>query len=470
MWIPVIIIILGTFTHTLAKDNGKSYEKEKICEGLQAVGSAKFREVVIAVYSQKFPNGTFEEVTCVAEEMAKLAEKCCLDDANPDCYDKGATAISDKSCRKDSPFPKHPGITQCCVQQGRERKLCLAMLRYAADELPSLLEPSNEEICKQYQQDPVDYSARYVYELARRHRSIPAGFILNATQNQVKMAETCCSLAHLNPCFFKERYELRKSSNSLRFLSNVCNNRVNLRSHKTGLAVYYGGLLKSSFEEAMTTASSFHTALTKCCLQPHADCLLQEFSGFQKILCNESTMTSMSVEFESCCKKTPLESLMCVDNMKRQPPQTADTPPTLSSQLCQETQPHAIERYLFQIGVKHASVSRPMMTTILDSIKHTVIGCCNSTDTQACMRQQEAKVEKTAALLSQTDNMCSQYFRLDFPEFKKKMHGEIQGEGKEERVEAVVKLASTCCFQHSPAVLCQKLMKAFIESKDDTIV
>lgn len=42
-----------------------------------------------AVYSQKFPNGTFEEVNCVADEMGKLAERCCQDDASVDCYDKG---------------------------------------------------------------------------------------------------------------------------------------------------------------------------------------------------------------------------------------------------------------------------------------------------------------------------------------------------------------------------------------------
>lgn len=46
---------------------------------------------VIALYSQKFPNGTFEEVNNKADEMAKLAEHCCQYDASPDCYDKGVS-------------------------------------------------------------------------------------------------------------------------------------------------------------------------------------------------------------------------------------------------------------------------------------------------------------------------------------------------------------------------------------------
>lgn len=65
-----------------------------------------------------------------------------------------ATKISDKSCGKDSPYPKHPGIEQCCTVEGDKRKLCLAMLRYSADDLPSLLEPTPEEICIQYTEDP----------------------------------------------------------------------------------------------------------------------------------------------------------------------------------------------------------------------------------------------------------------------------------------------------------------------------
>lgn len=70
-----------------------------------------------------------------------------------------ATEISDKSCQADSPFPKHPGISKCCAKKDvHERKMCLATLHYSAEELPSLLDPTNEEMCEQYTQDPTGYS------------------------------------------------------------------------------------------------------------------------------------------------------------------------------------------------------------------------------------------------------------------------------------------------------------------------
>ncbi|KAK1792368.1 hypothetical protein P4O66_012328 [Electrophorus voltai] len=46
------------------------------------------RSRVLAIYSQKFPNGTFEEVSSVVNEFAKLAEDCCQNEADPDCFDK----------------------------------------------------------------------------------------------------------------------------------------------------------------------------------------------------------------------------------------------------------------------------------------------------------------------------------------------------------------------------------------------
>ncbi|MGH0190075.1 UNVERIFIED_CONTAM: hypothetical protein FKN15_042175 [Acipenser sinensis] len=70
---------------------------------------------------------------------------------------KQATAMSEVSCMEDSPFPKHPGITKCCEEQSLERKLCLANLRVLSEEFPSLEEPTDDEICKQFTADPKGY-------------------------------------------------------------------------------------------------------------------------------------------------------------------------------------------------------------------------------------------------------------------------------------------------------------------------
>ncbi|XP_051525953.1 vitamin D-binding protein [Myxocyprinus asiaticus] len=463
-----LILISAIIIPALVADKGKNYAKENVCQELRTIGIDKFREMVTVLYSQKFPYGTFEEVNCVADEMTKLAEKCCKDDASPDCYDKGATEISEKSCGKDSPFPKHPDIEQCCTLQGPERKLCLASLRYTSDELPSLLEPTNEEICTQHREHGNGYAVRYVYEFARRHRSIPAGFVLNATQYHVRMAERCCHPAIKNTCFLQEKLQQSSFKIFLRFLSNNCNNQVNLKSYRSGLSAYYGNLLGVSFEEASTLSSHFQSGLEKCCLQPQPACIMEELASFQKVLCNESKLEAMSKEFQRCCRKSPLDSLTCVDDLKRQPHHFKDLTNPLSSQLCKEAQPHGLDRYLFLIGVRHASISLPVMTTVLDRIKNTVTVCCSAADVTACLTEKESKLKKTTALLSKIDDTCLQYFKLELAAFKTMMQREAQGERAKMRAQAWVELATSCCFQHSPAQLCQKMTEEVIKYDNDT--
>ncbi|XDV20326.1 hypothetical protein PO909_025675 [Leuciscus waleckii] len=323
-----------------------------------------------------------------------------------------ATEISEKSCGKDSPFPKHPGIEQCCTLQGHERKLCLASLRYSADELPSLIEPTNEEICTEYTQYKKNYSVRYVYEFARRHRNIPAGFVLNATQHHVRMAKRCCHPAVKISCFLEERLQMGSANIFLRFLSNVCNNQVNLKSYKFGLSAYYGNLLGLSFENASAISSRFQSGLEKCCLQPQPECIIEELTSFQKVLCSESKLNAMSEDFRKCCRKPALDTLPCVDDLERQPRQHPHVADPVSSQLCEKVQPHGIDRYLFLIGVKHSSISLPVLTTVLNRIKTTVTACCSSADVTACLTQKESKLKKTTALLSKLDDTCSQYSKL----------------------------------------------------------
>uniref|UniRef100_A0A4W4E322 GC vitamin D binding protein n=1 Tax=Electrophorus electricus TaxID=8005 RepID=A0A4W4E322_ELEEL len=413
------------------------------------------RFVVLAIYSQKFPNGTFEEVSSVVNEFAKLAEDCCQNEADPDCFDK------EKPCKKDSPLHSNQGIEQCCAREVEERTPCLLKVHYSEDQLPSLLELSHEEICAQYEHDPSDYTLRYVHEFARRHRSVPAGLLLNVTLNLVRMAKNCCSPKISTSCFLQEKYQQRSLTTFLRFLTYVCYNNVYLKFHKTGLASYYGSLLQVQFEEASKIAQHFQSALTKFCFQTRPKYIIEEFTSFQKVLCKESILSSMPEEFKICCSKAPLDTLTCVDNLKIRPQASGNMTQVIGTHMI-------VSRHLFQIGVKHASVPLPVLTTIQDQMRSTVEACCSDTnDTKACLEEKKNKLEKTEALLTKIDGFCSQYFKTELPAFKTMVEREVQGEGAEKRARAWVELATSCCLQHSPALACQKLTEAIIKSEDD---
>ncbi|KAF7687449.1 hypothetical protein HF521_014677 [Silurus meridionalis] len=230
-----------------------------------------------------------------------------------------------------------------------------------------LVEPTPEEICTQYTNNHSNYVLSFL-----GHRSIPVGFIINLTQNPKRMAE---------------------NSNYLRFLSNMCNNEVNLKSHRTGLTAYFGRLLRAPFEEALAFSKHFQSGLAK------------SYPG------------KASEKLQRCNNKATLDAITCIDSVP-------------------------LAKYLFQIGVKHVSVSLPVLTTIQDQMRSTVAACRSGiNDTAACLK--ESKLEKAAAVV---DNFCSQYFKMELPAFKTKNHLEFQG--NEPKSQAWIDLTTSCCFQH----------------------
>ncbi|XP_063051624.1 vitamin D-binding protein [Engraulis encrasicolus] len=452
--------ILISISVVWADESGLRYEKEKVCEQLHAMGLQKFKGLFVAVYSQKFPNSTLEEVTCVAEEMVKLGERCCAEGATQDCYDKGATEITAKSCQADSPFPKHPGISKCCAEADvHQRKVCLASLHYSAEELPSLLEPTNEEMCQDFTKDPIGYSSRYMYELARRHRSVPTGLVLNATFIQTRMLQKCCTPTVSQACFLDERFQEANFNILLRFTSNMCHNNVILKSYRDGLTAYVGSLLNIPFEKAQPMVKDFQAGLSKCCLQPNPDCLMQEFTHFQKAICDDA---SPSEELKKCCAMGSVDTLPCVESLKRTTRDPPASPPTPA--LCQKDSQEPIERFLFQTGARLVYSSLPVMTTALGKIKDIVEKCCSDSDVPACMAQEDGDVVKITGFLFKSEEICSKYMSLDFPAFKAMVKQEVAGEGGQAAVreEMLVELGSVCCSKHSPALRCQSLTEKLL--------
>ncbi|XP_076854602.1 vitamin D-binding protein [Brachyhypopomus gauderio] len=690
----------------------------------------------MTAYTQKFPNGTFEEVSSVVNDITELAEECCRNDTDPTCFSKRESAISQRPCEKVSLLHWHPDMKQCCSLHVNERTRCLLRLQYSEEQLPSLLELSNEEICAEYKQDPNSFTLRYVYEFARRHRSVPAGFMLNVTLDHARMAKNCCSPKVSTPCFLQETMEIMHNllavetklvveSNEREdlcgqsghhmppsmldtadvkallcggcgghcsvegaevtalwrvrrsllcggcgghcsvegvevmalwkvwrsWLCGECGGHCSVesaevtalwrvrrsllcgrcgghgsvegvevtalwkvwrsrlcgrcgghcsvesaevtalwkvwRSRLCGrcgghgsvegvevtalwkvwrsllcgecgghcsvegvkvtalwrvwrsllcggcgghcsvegvkvtalwgvwrsllcggcgghcsvegvevtalwrvwrpllcggceghcsvegvevtalLTAYYGSLLQVQFEEASVISHHFQSGLAKCCFQGRPKCIIEEFTSFLKVLCKESILSSMPNEFKMCCGKGLLDSLTCMDNLKRQPLASGNTTEITGTQLCENHQPDSLDRYLFQIGVKHTSVSLPVLTTIQNHLRNTVEACCSeANDTKACLEEKENSLEKKAALLTKADGFCSQYFKLDLPAFKTMVEREVQGEGAEARAQAWVELVTSCCFQHSPAQLCQNLTEAIVKSED----
>ena len=62
------------------------------------------------------------------------------------------------------------------------------------------------------------------------------------------------------------------------------------------LTAYFGSLLKIPFEKAQSMAKDFQDGLSKCCLQPNQECIVQEV---RSELCNTEAVTLCFVNTNS---------------------------------------------------------------------------------------------------------------------------------------------------------------------------
>ncbi|KAL4623263.1 vitamin D-binding protein [Arapaima gigas] len=445
---------------------GENYEK--VCKRIRKMGKDGFKDVITVLYSQKFANGTFEEITAVADYMLKLAEQCCSEHASPNCYNEGENKLAEIICGKDSLFPKHPDLPTCCAEEDKTRLLCMASLRCSTEELPSLHEATSEEICEDFKKDSKIFSARYCYEFSRRYRSIPAGLVIKAKENHVKMAEKCCSPTVSKTCFLVERLQHMDFNTFLRFASSVCQNARYLKDNINALMVYYGSLLKLPFEEALRISHSLHDDLKRCCSEENSECLTNKLTGFQKTLCNDSLLGLKSEEFQRCCGKAPLDTLSCVDTLERHVQLLPGVQQPPLSDFCGAGDQKAMQRFLFEVGSNYPSVPASVFASFSEIFSVVQKQCCSASNVTACL---ESSMSITV-FLSKTEDVCSKYIKLDFTEFKKVMLADVQSKEPElskEEAEAMAKIfidfSLSCCARYAPARKCKKLVEEMIVHK-----
>lgn len=152
------LVLLLAFTFVRALERGRDYEKEKVCKELASLGKEDFASLSMVLYSRKFPSSTFDQISHLVKEVVSLTEACCAEGADPDCYDERTSALSAKSCERDSPYPVHPGTAECCTKEGLEQKLCMAALKHQPQEFPTYVEPTNDEICEAFRKDPKGFA------------------------------------------------------------------------------------------------------------------------------------------------------------------------------------------------------------------------------------------------------------------------------------------------------------------------
>ncbi|NXW74410.1 VTDB protein, partial [Hirundo rustica] len=445
--------------------SGKAYVREKVCQEYRMLGKENFRTLTIIANSRKYSNGTFEEIGHLVREIVSLAERCCTDGADPSCYDAGSTALSVKSCSADSPFPAHPGTAECCTHEGLERKLCLAALRHPPQPLPRYLQPSDKELCQAFRQDPREFADRFLYEYASSYSQAPLPVLLGSTTTFLSMVSTCCISPAPTACFLKEKLE-RKTLSLLTLTSNrICSRFSAYGKDKVGFS-YLASLAQkapsASFEDLLPLAEDAAEVSSQCCDSVAEDCMQKKLLEHTTKVC--TALSARDGRFADCCTgKNLMENHFCILAMPPAPvPRLPEASEPTNKELCGKDGALHATRSLFELARRHPSLPDAVLAKLYDSSGKLREECCSTKDPSACLDSKSKRMEaELLPFLEKASQLCQQYHKLPFLEFKKRLRESLaQAEPEaspahlEQLLEQRASFASTCCLPDAPPLLC----------------
>ncbi|XP_065490456.1 vitamin D-binding protein [Caloenas nicobarica] len=459
----VTLLLLLATAH--AEHRGRAYVRDKVCQEFKTLGKDEFRTLTIIANSRKFSNATFEEINHLVREIVSLAETCCAEGTDPSCYDAGSSALSAKSCSSRSPFPAHPGTAECCTHEGLEQKLCLAALRHPPQPVPRYLQPSNEEICQAFKKDPKDFADRFLHEYASSYSQAPLPVLLGSTRTFLSMVSTCCISPAPTVCFLKEKLE-RKNLSLLTLMSNrVCSRFTAYGKDKVTfsyLAMLAQKTPGASFEDLFPLAEDAAEVFSQCCDSVAEDCMQKKLSEHTTKIC--SALSARDERLANCCQgKNIINNYFCISALQPAlPSRLPEASKPTNKQLCGEDGALHVKRYLFELGRRHTSVPDIFLGKLYDAAGKVIRECCSAKDVPACLDSKRQQMDgELPSFLEKANQLCGQYDKLNFLDFKKKLRESLMrtmpdaspeqlGLLAEQRAE----FASTCCPATSPPLYC----------------
>ncbi|XP_008587010.1 PREDICTED: vitamin D-binding protein [Galeopterus variegatus] len=458
----LIFLLAVAFGHAL--ERGRDYEKDKVCKELADLGKDDFTSLSLVLYSRKFPSGTFEQVSQLVKEVVSLTEACCAKGADPACYDTRTSALSAKSCERDSPFPVHPGTAECCTQEGLERKLCMAALKHQPQEFPTYVEPTNDEICEGFRTDPKGFADHFMYEYSSNYGQAPLPLLVSYTKSYLSMVGSCCTSANPTVCFLKERLQIKHLSLLTTMSNKVCSQYSAYGREKSRLSHLIKLAQKvptADLEDVLPLAEDVTKILSKCCESASEDCMAKELPEHTVKICDN--LSKKNSKFEDCCQeKTPMDIFLCTYSMPAaQPPELPDVELPTNKDGCDQKNTKAMDQYTFELS-RRTHIPEVFLSKVLEPTLKSLGDCCDSEDSTACFNDKGPLLKKELfSFIAKGQELCADYSENTFTEYKKKLAERLRAKLPDATPTDLAALvdkrsdfASKCCSTNSPPLYC----------------
>ncbi|NXF97959.1 VTDB protein, partial [Eubucco bourcierii] len=172
----------------------------RACSRFAAYGKDKVTFSYLTSLAQKMPAASFEELFPLAEDAAEVFSQCC-DSVAEDCMQRKVEHTA-KACSTLSAQDER--VANCCKGKNlMENYFCISALPPApAPKLPEVPKPTDKQLCGE---EGARHAKGYLFELARRHPSVPEAALNMLYDASTKVREECCSAKDPSSCLQAKR-------------------------------------------------------------------------------------------------------------------------------------------------------------------------------------------------------------------------------------------------------------------------
>ncbi|KFV64729.1 Vitamin D-binding protein, partial [Dryobates pubescens] len=175
----------------------------RACSRFAAYGKDKVTFSYLTSLAQKVPAASFEDLSPLAENAAEVFSQCC-DSVAEDCMQRKLSEHTAKACSALSARDKR--VADCCKGKNlMENYFCISALPPApAPKLPEVPKSMDKQLCGE---EGARHAKRYLFELARRHPSLPEAALSTLYDAASKAREECCSAKDPSSCLQAKRLQ-----------------------------------------------------------------------------------------------------------------------------------------------------------------------------------------------------------------------------------------------------------------------
>ncbi|XP_074084545.1 albumin-like [Macrotis lagotis] len=391
-WVIFISLIVLSSTVHSREIFRRDAPQSEIAQRYRALGEENVKALVLVIFSQYLQKCPFEDHVKLVNEVVEFAKGCAADESGENCGKSLHQLLGDKLCKVASLRETYGEMADCCAKEEPERNKCFLSHKDDHPELPKIVAPEPETLCKNFQENENQVLGYYLYEVARRHPYFYAPTLLAYAHRYREAVRECCQGADKATCLNDKISVLREkvlnAGAKQRFRCSSLD-EFGERAVKAGLIAKLSQKFpKIEFAELHKIVDDLAKIHKECC---HGDLLecADDRVALSEYICNNKN--AISTKLSDCCDLSVIEKTQCIadlenDKIPENLPKFEDEYIN-NKEACvnyKEAKDLFLANYLYDSARRHPELAVTTHLRLAKDYESTLEECCATADPPTC--------------------------------------------------------------------------------------